>query len=258
MGSGIRRDRPVPTGASVYVPVRVRRRPSGAAPGVSLRTESPARNPWAHEGAVGAEGRRALGRWGKEEPVLRKVLRRFLPDLRLAHVGELDRSWLLGHGIRHVIFDLENTLVPYRQEKLGKDALRLIDSLRSYGVEVSVVSNSPVGWVARLLDEHGVRYVAMARKPSKKGFLRVAEASAVPASATLHVGDQVITDVLGAHRAGMMAALVDPLSLRGPLTTHLQRWVLVPVLRALCRMAGVGDPLARAPVAAQRRDPISR
>lgn len=190
--------------------------------------------------------------------MVRKLLRRFIPDLRFAHVGELDGSWLLEHGIRHVIFDLENTLVPYHEEKLGKDALRLIDSLRSSGIAVSVVSNSPVRWVARLLDEHGVRYVAMARKPFKKSFLRVAEASSVPPGATLHVGDQVLTDVLGAHRAGMMAALVDPLSLRGPLTTHVQRWLLVPVLRAICRMAGVGDPLARVSVPVQRRYPIQR
>ncbi len=183
----------------------------------------------------------ARGRFGR-------FLEKFVPDLRFASVWDLDPGALKRvMGVDHVIFDLENTLVPYKATALGEPHRSLIDRIRSEGIEVSVVSNSPASWVERVLDGEGVRFVAMAAKPRKSGFMRVIEEAGSEPGRTLHVGDQLITDVYGAHRVGLKAALVDPLSNRGPVTTHIQRRVLVPLLRFLLGVARLPDPLARPP-----------
>ncbi len=175
----------------------------------------------------------------------RNFLRKFQPDLRLRSIEDLDASMLRERfGTRHIIFDLENTLVPYRASSIPPEARRVIDRMRSEGIEVSVVSNSVKSWVAEVLDGEGIRYVGMAAKPRKAGFLKVLEESGgTTGESTLHVGDQLITDVYGAHRVGIKAALVDPLTELGPITTHIQRRVLVPILRFLMRTWGLGDPL---------------
>lgn len=174
----------------------------------------------------------------------RKFLRMFQPDLRVKSAEDLDPVDLKENlGTTHVIFDLENTLVPYRASSLTESARRIVDRMCAEGIEVSVVSNSPASWVAEVLEGEGIRYVGMAAKPRKSGFLRVLDESDADPACTLHVGDQLITDVFGAHRVGIRAALVDPLTDLGPPTTHIQRRILVPLLRLVLRAARLADPL---------------
>jgi HAD superfamily phosphatase (TIGR01668 family) len=174
----------------------------------------------------------------------KKFLEMFQPDIRTRSATDLDpRSLRDEFKTTHVIFDLENTLVPYKSPSLTEDARRIIDRIRQAGLEVSIVSNSPRSWVAGVLEGEGIRYVGMAAKPRKSGFVEVLRACGSDPSNTLHVGDQLITDVYGAHRMGMKAALVDPLTERGPLTTHIQRRILVPVLRLVSKAARLPDPL---------------
>jgi HAD superfamily phosphatase (TIGR01668 family) len=167
----------------------------------------------------------------------------FFPDYKAASVFEVSPKGLWRSGIRHVVLDLENTLVPYKARTLDSATLGWLDDLKRTGLEVSIVSNSPRAWVEGLLADHGIRYVAMARKPSRKAFLKVLELSGCGSEESIHIGDQLLTDIFGAHRVGMAAVLVEPLSKKGPISTHLQRKFLVPLIRLGCRLARLGDPL---------------
>lgn len=71
-------------------------------------------------------------------------------------------------------------------------------------------------------------------KPDARIFLAAAEAAGVPAQAVLHVGDDALLDVLGAHAVGMQTAWVN----RGehPWTQEVQPHVEVTDLRELCAL----------------------
>jgi HAD superfamily hydrolase (TIGR01509 family) len=90
--------------------------------------------------------------------------------------------------------------------------------LREAGLTLVVVSNSD-GSVERKLQEVGLRkhfhavvdsFVVGVEKPDPKIFHHALAHSARAPGRTLHVGDLYAIDVVGARRAGLHAALVDP------------------------------------------------
>lgn len=164
----------------------------------------------------------------------------FDPDIVLPDALDLPIDQLAGEGVEAVILDLENTLVRYKAETLPPEVIAFLDRAHGAGFRVGVVSNSPRAWVTKTLADHDIPYVGMAAKPRRSGFRRVLAALDAKPETAVHVGDQVITDVYGAHRMGMKAVLVDPIGPEGPVSTQIQRRILMPILRLTRRMVGRG------------------
>ena len=59
--------------------------------------------------------------------------------------------------------------------------------------------------------ELGIRYVGHAGKPSPKGYRQAMEQAGETPEHTAMLGDKLLTDVLGAKRAGITALMVEPL-----------------------------------------------
>ena len=136
--------------------------------------------------------------------------RRFFPDYHLASAFELTPDFLQKRGFRGLIWDIDNTLVSPNQpadEKL----VSFIQGLKKEGFACFILSNNHLPRVesfARALD---CPFLAEAKKPSPRGFLKAAEVLKKEPEKILVIGDQWITDFWGARRAGMPFLLVDPL-----------------------------------------------
>ena len=79
------------------------------------------------------------------------------------------------------------------------------------GVQVMILSNnrsSPPG--GDLCRELGIPYVGHAQKPRTTGFHRAMEQAGVTAAETAMMGDKLLTDMLGANLAGVLALMVEP------------------------------------------------
>lgn len=161
---------------------------------------------------------------------------KFDPDYSYATALEIPIEELAANGTEALILDLENTLVRYKSETLPENVVEFLDRARQAGLKVGIVSNSPRNWVESTLRSHEIPYVGMAAKPRKSGFMRVLGVLGVAPGNAAHAGDQIITDVYGAHRIGMTAIYIDPIGPEGPLSTHIQRKVLMPILTAVRRL----------------------
>ncbi len=119
-------------------------------------------------------------------------------------------AWMPALWEEHVRLNLWS-LVP---EGLGE----ALDAARAVGVKVAIVSNSE-GMLDELFVQLGIRsHIDLLldsgrigiEKPDPAIFRRALEAFDVPASAALHLGDSIATDVRGAQAAGIRVALIDP------------------------------------------------
>jgi len=140
-------------------------------------------------------------------------------------VRGIDYDALQAAGIRALLFDLDNTLTLWRGV-LDDRAQSFLRALATQGLRLAVVSNghpSRRSEVRNQLTALGIPAIFGARKPLPGAFRRAATLLDVDRSATLVIGDQLFTDVLGAHLAGMDAILVAPLSRREHWTTRLLR-----------------------------------
>ena len=139
-----------------------------------------------------------------------------IADLRLKDIFQLDADRLRREGVRLLLADLDNTLTPYSSEIPTEEVKAWKRELEEKGITLFVVSNSRKATrVPNYCQRLGIPYVRHAGKPGTKGFLRAMEECSASGEETMVVGDQIFTDVLGAKRAGLRAALVEPIELSG-------------------------------------------
>jgi len=174
-------------------------------------------------------------------------LLQFLPTLRATAVAELTPEFLAGRGVRALILDLDNTLVPWHGREVPPEVEAWIRTLRHADVQLCIVSNTHrPGRLRELAAFLGVQYVPSGGKPRRRGFLRAMEAMGATAAETAVVGDQVMTDIWGGNRCGLLTILVDPLSEREFIGTRLVSRAVERLLLGLLQRAGHAAPLLAA------------
>lgn len=138
----------------------------------------------------------------------------FTPQIYIEDVFALPVGFLKSKGIKALLLDLDNTLTVWHAEKVPQNILSLLRRWEEQGMKLCLLSNNRgkrVEYMAQLL---GIAYVKNANKPSKGGYLRACEKLEVLPAQTAMVGDQLLTDVCGANRAGVYPVLVKPIAKR--------------------------------------------
>lgn len=165
----------------------------------------------------------------------------FYPDVYLDSAYEIDYEALYQKGLRGVIFDIDNTLVPHGAPADDR-SIALFERLRRIGFESVLLSNNKEPRVKTFNDRVRSRYLYKAGKPGKKGYLKAMELMGTEPGTTLFVGDQLFTDVWGAKRAGMLTYLVKPIhpkeEIQIVLKRRLERIVLFFYKRSQSRQEG--------------------
>ncbi len=154
-----------------------------------------------------------------------------LPDAYARGLAEISLDRLAQMGVRGIIVDLDNTLVAYRAASVGPEIASWVGAALARGFRVVLVSNNWGERVATFGAQIGVPSVPSAMKPLPLAFLRALRVLGTPRAATVVVGDQLFTDVLGAKILGMRAILTEPISEHGFITTRAMRVVERAFLR---------------------------
>lgn len=134
-----------------------------------------------------------------------------IPDAYCESVRDIDYQRLHEQGIDTLFFDLDNTLISYQEQELkAKDIQFLNDLTRQF--KIVIISNSGKERVNRATSHTGFDTVYHSMKPTKKGFLKALAITRSKPATTCVIGDQLMTDVLGAKRMGFHAILVKAVS----------------------------------------------
>lgn len=131
-------------------------------------------------------------------------------------VTHIDPKALAAKGIKVVLADLDNTLVPYHVMEVTDEIVAWKKALDEAGIRLFLLSNSRRPGRAQHFGELlGIPWQGWSGKPKKKGYLRAMERMGVTPAQTVMVGDQIFTDTLGANNAGVTPLLVEPIRLAG-------------------------------------------
>jgi HAD superfamily phosphatase (TIGR01668 family) len=144
--------------------------------------------------------------------ILRKksIFRNLYPKSFAASAYSIDYEKLYKKGYRGIIFDIDNTLVGH-DKPATEESVELAMRLKDIGFRLMIVSNNDEPRVKSFADELGIPYVFKAKKPSKDGYLKAVLLMGTTLKTTFAVGDQLITDIWGANRAGIFNIRVNPL-----------------------------------------------
>ena len=132
----------------------------------------------------------------------------FLPDLIADSVTDLSPQDLERRGIKLLMLDFDNTIVPYTTNQPTERMAAWLKQLQASPIEVCVVSNSKKERVKIFCEAWGINCVTHAKKPFSDGIYRCLAQYELPGEHCAIAGDQIYTDVLGGNCAGVQSILV--------------------------------------------------
>ncbi|MCL2593814.1 MAG: YqeG family HAD IIIA-type phosphatase [Defluviitaleaceae bacterium] len=151
------------------------------------------------------------------------MLKKLFPTEYLDSVFLIDYHKLWENNIRGLIFDIDNTLVPFDIEAPPKEINELFEKLKAIGFKICLVSNNSNKRVSLFNKNLSFPAVSRALKPRLKGINQALSFIQTDASNTVLIGDQIFTDVWGANRKKIHVILVKPIATRDEFTVKLKR-----------------------------------
>lgn len=131
-------------------------------------------------------------------------------------VLQIQPKELARRGIKLVLADLDNTLVPYKVPEPTPEIVAWKQALEAEGIQLFLLSNSrKPGRAQHFAQTLGIPFQGHSGKPKREGYLRAMERMGCAPEQTVMVGDQIFTDTLGANRSGVVPLLVQPIRLAG-------------------------------------------
>lgn len=157
------------------------------------------------------------------------MLEIFYPKYYVSSAYAISYRQLYDRGIRGVIFDVDNTLVPHDYPADDR-ARKLFEEFHNMGMETCLLSNNREPRVAAFAESVGTKYIYKGGKPSVKGYVKAMELMGTDRETTVFVGDQIFTDICGANRAGITSYLVKPIHPKEEIQIVVKRYLEAAVL----------------------------
>ncbi len=158
---------------------------------------------------------------------------RVVPGLGAVPLEELVRI-----GVRGLLLDLDNTLVTARGGEVPAETRLFLQEARRLGLAAVILSNGRRARAEQFGRMFDLPSVGRAKKPFGGGYRRALAILGLPGSAVAAIGDQFLTDGIGAWCQGMSFALVEPITSSEALLVRLGRPADRILRRLLLRRAG--------------------
>lgn len=148
-----------------------------------------------------------------------------MPDLYLKDIFAIDTEKLKNNGIKGIITDMDNTLVPWCDRTVYPKLASWFSGLKEEGFKLYIVSNNSRDRVTELAQELDIPAIWYAAKPRRKAFRKAISQMQLSPAQVAVVGDQLLTDVLGGNRLGLFTILVNPISEKEFFWTKISRFL---------------------------------
>lgn len=146
----------------------------------------------------------------------------FIPDMYKENIYKIDYVKLKKRGIKCLLFDLDNTLVSYQEKEPNKKLKEFITFLGE-DFKVMILSNGVKERVRPFKEKLNIDASHSSKKPLKRKYKKILSMYDFKANEIACIGDQVMTDVLGANSVGMISILINRVGVDEPVWTKSNR-----------------------------------
>ena len=158
----------------------------------------------------------------------------FVPDKCLKTYRDLTVKQLKTWGCRCLLLDLDNTLVPYDVRLADQQVRDFVAEIQAADIEIILTSNNSRQRVQPFAEDLGLKFYASMLKPLAGVYQKILkDINVQDKSEVLCLGDQLLTDVWGAHNAGLRVVWVRPLVERDLWSTRINRFFEHRIYRLL-------------------------
>ena len=160
-------------------------------------------------------------------------MEKYIPDIYQKSIYTINYDLLYSRGIRCLLIDLDNTIVPITMKKPNKKIRELFDDLKMKGFKIIIFSNSNKSRVKPFKDELDIDCCAKAMKPFKKKYRKILNEYNINVSEIASIGDQLLTDIRGGNKVGITTILVNPIGTKEKFPTKINRFFEKRILQKL-------------------------
>lgn len=135
------------------------------------------------------------------------------PDYIARSVLDIEPNTLKKAGIKFLVFDIDETLVPNRKNKLTEEYADFLRSLEEVGFHIIIGSNSRRDFsniTKHLKGASVVKPSKLAFKPLRGYYSKVISTTKVDPTQIAMIGDRIINDIIGGNISGLTTILVEP------------------------------------------------
>lgn len=160
-------------------------------------------------------------------------MEQFIPDMYQQSIYTIDFKKIMNKGIKCILFDLDNTLVPIDVKSPDEKLMKFFSELKKKKLKLIIFSNSPKKRVKPFADALGIDYLSSARKPCKRNILYLSEKFNYGINEMAIIGDQMLTDIVAGNKAGIMTVLTTPLTNKDFIYTKPNRFLEKRIMKRL-------------------------
>lgn len=148
-----------------------------------------------------------------------------LPDEFVTSVYKITPEKLKQLGIRGIITDLDNTLVEWDRADATEELTEWLMQMKESGIRIIIASNNNEERVHDFCQPLQLEYIHRAKKPLGKAYYSALVRLGLRPNEVVMVGDQLLTDMLGAKRMNIYTILVRPVAQSDGWVTRFNRFV---------------------------------
>lgn len=162
-------------------------------------------------------------------------MRLFQPHLHYKSFQDIDLDLLLKKGYTNLFFDVDNTLVAHDVALATTNVIEFFSVLKKKGFNVYLISNNSEERVKKFAKSLDVPCFWFAMKPLKRTFRKIIKQYKIDPNTIAMIGDQLLTDVLGANRLGLFVIYTQPLVSKDISFTRFNRIIEARIIKRLTR-----------------------
>ena len=154
---------------------------------------------------------------------------RLVPDAYYKNVFEINYDNLVKKEYKYIFFDVDNTLLTYDSKNVNEKIIKLFKNIKEKGLEPIIISNSRKNRIGIILNTLDIKGYTFSKKPLKFVYKNII--NKYDKNKCIFIGDQLMTDVLGAKRNKLKVILVDRINDNEPFGTKIWRFFERKILK---------------------------
>lgn len=169
----------------------------------------------------------------------------FSPTWFINSIYSIQPEDLKRHGFEAAICDLDNTLIAWNEYEHTEEMSTWVRQMQSAGIQIYLLSNNNSDRVAKVASPLEVPFTASALKPLRRNFSIAIDNLKIDNDKIVVIGDQMMTDIIGANRRGLKSILVKPIAKNDNIYTWINRSIERMIMKknGIDRFSDWGDTL---------------
>ena len=150
------------------------------------------------------------------------MLNKLYPDTYLDSIDDIDFEMYYKKGIRGIVSDIDNTLVPHGAPA-DEHIIKVFEKIHGMGIDTCLISNNKKPRVEPFAKAVNSKFIYDAHKPSRESYKKAMELMNTDKESTLFIGDQIFTDIWGANRTGIETVMLKQIDKKEEIQIILKR-----------------------------------